>query len=86
MKLRGIFKRGYLTKKRSMTVLNFQCKKCDGIFDCNVGKITFPIDSDRPAFTQEIICPKCGTLSIDEVLLTELGQSQLTEVHLAAID
>ena len=26
-----------------------------------------------------IICPRCGERTMDEVLLTELGQSQMTE-------
>ena len=59
--------------------INFECKKCGNVFDCEVGEITFPENSDRPNFEKEIICPKCGQLSMDEVFLTELGQSQLTE-------
>ena len=66
-----------------MAVLNFSCKKCKKIFDCDVGKITF---SAKPKFEKEIICPKCGVISIDNVLLTEIGQTQLTEAHLEAMD
>ena len=33
----------------------------------------------RPDFEKPIACPKCGVRTIDEVFLTELGQSQLTE-------
>jgi hypothetical protein len=33
----------------------------------------------RPTFEKPIVCPHCGQKSIDEVLLTELGQSQMTE-------
>lgn len=33
----------------------------------------------RPVFGKEIRCPSCGKLSMDDVLLTEVGQSQLTE-------
>jgi hypothetical protein len=33
----------------------------------------------RPIFEKDIVCPRCGKRSIDEVLLTELGQSQMTE-------
>ena len=36
----------------------------------------------KPNFEKEIICPKCGQLSLNEVFLTELGQSQLTEATL----
>lgn len=69
-----------------MAVLNFRCKKCNGIFDSNVGVITFPKKSgQRPIFEKEIVCPKCGVIAIDRVLLTEIGQTQLTEAHLKAI-
>jgi rubredoxin len=60
--------------------INFECQKCGILFDCDIGTVTFPENSDKPDFEKEIICPKCGSLSIDEVLLTEIGQSQLTEV------
>ena len=33
----------------------------------------------RPDFEKPIICPRCGERTIDDVLLTELGQSQMTE-------
>ena len=62
--------------------INFECKKCGGIFDSNVGAVSISEDSFRPQFENEIICPKCGQRSIDDVLLTELGQSQLTEATL----
>jgi rubredoxin len=63
-------------------VINFECQKCGTLFDCDVGTVKFPENSDKPDFEKEIICPKCGILSMDEVLLTEIGQSQLTEVTL----
>ncbi len=63
-------------------VINFECRKCGGLFDCDVGAVTLPEDSDRPSFEKLIICPKCGQLSMDEVFLTELGQSQLTQATL----
>jgi rubredoxin len=63
-------------------VINFECQKCGALFDCDVGTVTLPENSDKPDFEKEIICPKCGKLSMDEVLLTEIGQSQLTEVTL----
>ena len=59
--------------------INFECQKCGALFDCDVGAVTLPENSDRPHFDKEIICPKCGQLSMDEVFLTELGQSQLTQ-------
>lgn len=59
------------------------CKKCREHFDCEVGKITFPIKSRRPHFEKSIVCSKCGVLSMDEVELTELGQTQLAAVYMA---
>ena len=61
-------------------VINFECQKCRTLFDCDIGTVTFPENSDKPDFEKEIICPKCGSLSMDEVLLTEIGPSQLSEV------
>jgi hypothetical protein len=58
--------------------INFECKKCGSIFDCNVGKIILPENSLKPHFEKNIVCPMCGQRSMDEILLTELGQSQLT--------
>ena len=58
--------------------INFECNKCGGIFDCDIGEVTLCDNSDRPCFEKKIICPKCGERSMDEVLLTELGQNQLT--------
>jgi rubredoxin len=69
-----------------MAELNFRCKKCNGIFDSDVGEITFPVKPDqRPTFENEIVCPKCGVITIDKVLLTELGQTQITEIHLESV-
>jgi hypothetical protein len=60
-------------------VINFECKKCRTEFDWDVGKIGIDESSMRPKFENDILCPKCGKLTMDEVLLTELGQSQMTE-------
>jgi hypothetical protein len=62
--------------------INFECKKCGGIFDCDIGVVTLSENSYRPHFEKKIICPTCGPRSMDDVLLTELGQSQLTEATL----
>ena len=62
--------------------INFECKQCGGLFNCNVGTVTLPENAYRPHFEKEIICPNCGHRSMDEVLLTELGQSQLTQATL----
>jgi hypothetical protein len=68
-----------LNPKRHEMEISFECKKCGRLFDCDVGAVTLPENSDRPPFERKIFCPRCGELTIDEVLLTELGQSQLTE-------
>jgi rubredoxin len=66
-----------------MAELNFKCRKCKGIFDSEVGEITFPTEpGQRPKFENDIICPKCGAITIDDVLLTELGQTQLTAIDM----
>lgn len=57
-------------------------RNCRSIFDCDVGAVTLPKGSDRPCFEKQIICPRCGERSMDEVFLTELGQSQLTHAIL----
>lgn len=61
-------------------LINFQCKKCKKVFDSDVGLIKMNEQTLRPDFEKPITCPKCGTRTIDEVFLTELGQSQMTAV------
>ena len=68
-----------------MAIINLNCKKCSIIFDSNVGEIEFPM-GERPKFEKNIECPKCGIITIDDVLLTELGQTQLTEIHVGTIE
>jgi DNA-directed RNA polymerase subunit RPC12/RpoP len=60
-------------------MINFQCKKCRREFDCDMGKIGINETTMRPDFEKPIVCPRCGVRTIDEVWLTELGQSQMTE-------
>ena len=59
--------------------INFKCKKCKKEFNCETGKIGINKKEMRPEFEKDIICPRCGRLRINEVLLTETGQSQMTE-------
>ena len=68
-----------------MTELNFLCTKCRTEFDCNVGKISFPVEENRPRFEKNILCPRCGVLTMDEVELTEPGQTQLGAVFFAEL-
>lgn len=71
---------GAFTKKGviDLAILNFKCKKCRKIFNFDVGKITF---GDKLDFENNIICKKCGLLEIDDLELTELGQTQATELY-----
>lgn len=62
--------------------INFECINCRCIFDCDIGAVTLSEDSYSPCFEKKIMCPRCGERSMDEVFLTELGQSQLTEATL----
>ena len=59
--------------------INFECRKCRKEFDCDVGRIGIDTKTLRPDFEKPVVCPKCGKRTIDEVFLTELGQSQMTE-------
>ncbi len=59
--------------------INFECKKCGGIFNCDIGAVKVNEKTFRPDCKKSIICPKCGIRTIDGVFLTELGQSQMTE-------
>jgi len=67
-----------------MAIIHYECKRCKKEFDCDVGKIDFndmQSNNWRPKFEKDIICPNCGKRTFDEVDLTELGQSQLTELY-----
>ena len=59
--------------------INFECKKCRDTFNSDIGSVKINEKTFRPDFEKPIICPKCGVRTIDEVFLTELGQSQMTE-------
>jgi len=61
-----------------LAILNFKGKKCRKIFDSNVGKITF---GNKLSFENRIFCIKCGFVEIDDLELTELGQTQATELY-----
>ncbi len=65
-----------------MSIINFQCKKCRQVFDCNVGDVTFPPEDLSPKFQKDAQCSNCGRLSMGKFELTELGQSQLTDLFL----
>ncbi len=65
-------------------LINFQCRQCRVVFDSEVGEITMPAEAERPQFEHPIVCARCGQRSMDEVWLTELGQSQLTAAVLSS--
>lgn len=52
-------------------------------FNCDVGDITFPQNENHPRFEKNIICPRCGVRSMNDIELTELGQTQLSEVFMS---
>jgi len=47
--------------------INFECKKCRGIFNSDGGIIKINEKTFRSVFEKTIICPKCGVRAIDEV-------------------
>jgi hypothetical protein len=59
--------------------INFECKGCKREFNCEMETIGIIEATMRPNFKNPSVCPRCGEKTMDEVLLTELGQSQLTE-------
>ena len=59
-------------------LINFQCRQCRLVFDGEVGQITMPPEAQRPQFEQPIRCPRCGRRSMDQVWLTEVGQTRLS--------
>ncbi len=69
-------------KKETQLLINFECKTCRKVFDCDVGSVEIDYKTYRPRFGKNIVCPRCGERSIDDVFLTEWGQSQLTEATL----
>ena len=60
-------------------IINFECKKCQKEFDCDVGKILVSEETMEPTFEKDIECPRCGKVSKGDVLLTETGQTQMTD-------
>lgn len=67
-------------------LINFECKRCHQVFECDVGAVSLPEGSDRPHFENRLFCPVCGEISIEDVRLTELGQDQLAAAILGFDD
>ena len=59
--------------------MNFKCKKCKVVFDCDIGNFTIDESVMSPVFDNPILCPNCGELKIDDVDLTDLGSEQLAK-------
>jgi len=66
-------------KECDLIEINFQCGSCKKNFTCDVGSVDIDDETFRPIFSNKIVCPRCGERSLDDVFLTELGQSHLTE-------
>lgn len=61
-------------------ILEFECKTCLQVFENEMGDVSF--ETDPPTFQRNPNCPLCGQKEIEEVLLTEIGQGQLTKVFM----
>ncbi|MFA6994748.1 MAG: hypothetical protein WC246_03940 [Candidatus Paceibacterota bacterium] len=63
-------------------IVNFKCGGCKHIYDFEVGEPSMD-KNYKLVFQNKPICPKCQ--AIDNVLLTERGQSQMTDWHLGGM-
>ena len=63
--------------------VNLNCGKCNVNYNFEVGEPSTD-ENMRLVFAHKPVCPKCGAL--DQELLSELGQSQMTEWHLKGLD
>jgi DNA-directed RNA polymerase subunit RPC12/RpoP len=59
--------------------IEFKCEGCRKPFECDVGEVGMAPDGMRPTFEKDIVCPRCGKRTMDNVLPTERGQGQLAE-------
>ena len=63
-------------------IVNLKCGVCKHIYDFEVGEPSMD-KNYKLVFQNKPICPK--SQAIDNVLLTERGQSQMTDWHLGEI-
>lgn len=63
--------------------VNLNCSVCKTNYDFEVGEPSLDEDMSL-VFEHKSVCPKCG--AEDKDLLSELGQSQMTEWHLKDLD
>ncbi|GEM_PF-2663545 len=64
-------------------VVNLNCGTCKINYDFEVGDPSID-ENMRLVFEHKPKCPNCGV--IDKELLSEIGQSQMTEWHLKDLD
>jgi rubredoxin len=63
--------------------VNLKCGQCKSNYNFDVGEPSTDKNM-RLVFEHKPVCPKCG--AIDKELLSELGQSQMTEWHLKGLN
>lgn len=69
-----------------MPEINFKCKKCGNELDFEVGKIYFPTNvDDKLNFEYDVICEYCGKVTINDLELTELGQTQVSMLYFSEL-
>ena len=61
---------------------NLKCGNCQHVYNFEVGEPSIGKDFNLQ-FENKPICPKCE--AEDKELLTELGQSQMTDWHLSGL-
>jgi hypothetical protein len=81
-----IIKAGVNANVGGVMLINFECKRCHQVFECDVGAVSMPEGADRPHFENRLFCPNCGEISIEDLRLTELGQAQLAAAVLGFDD
>ncbi len=62
--------------------VNLKCGKCRHIYNYEVGEPSMD-KNYKLVFANKPVCPKCK--AVDKELLTELGQSQMTDWHLGEL-
>ena len=63
--------------------VNLNCGICKANYNYEVGEPSID-DNMRLVFDYEPVCPKCGVKG--QELLSEQGQSQMTDWHLGSLD
>ena len=61
-------------------IVSLKCGDCTFVYPADIGEPDFD-DNGKLVFEKKPICPQCK--AVDKELLTELGQSQMTEWFLS---